>query len=107
MADAKGNKAKGRRSSKHKGRRTDARVKRLRRKNQRKIDREKRIAAAKASGHVRTPSPSDQRRAAARARGLKSDRIRVYRKTPEAEKPAQIEAAYAARPPETPAAPSA
>lgn len=63
-------------------RRKALREKRARRKTERKVKREKRKFAANVAGKTRQPSPSDLRRAAARAKGFHSDRNRKMRNAP-------------------------
>lgn len=108
MAQSLGNKAKGRQSSKNKAKRVALRQKRANRKAHRKVAREKRIFANKVAGKVKKHSPSDQRRAAARAKGLVSARIKINREERKASRTERaLDKARALRTPAAAPAPSA
>lgn len=81
MAQAVGNKAKGRQHSHDAPRRKVMRELRARRQRDRKRKRDAKVLAAKTAGRPYKPSPSDQRRAAARKLGYISARKRIPRRS--------------------------
>jgi hypothetical protein len=95
MAQAVGNKAKGRQHSRQAARRAAKRITRARRKLERKRKLDAKVAAKKLAGIVHRESPSDQRRRAARLRGNISDRKHIpFRKPKPAEAtPAKVNVA--------------
>lgn len=82
MAQAVGNKAKGRQHSRQAARRVAKRATRARRKLERKRKRDAKVLARRAAGIPYVPSPSDRNRAAARKLGYISARKRVPRRVP-------------------------
>jgi hypothetical protein len=96
MAQAVGNKAKGRQHSRQQARRAAKRVTRARRQLERKRKRDAKVAARKIAGIPHKESPSDRARRAARLKGYISARIHILRRKLAEEMAAEIRTAVPA-----------